>query len=148
MDPRLANKKRKKESPSRRATSSCQRQGRIESWRDYEANYPEELDHCEIARAKGTGRLQAWDDEDDEGKFEEAPQPRGQEKAQKHRGRKKPAKAEKAEKPKEKEPKIEDLSAKELAEMKRESQVWTATSHPARDIIEKALTAAGFNPED
>eukprot|EP00913_Durusdinium_trenchii_P008686 g8159.t1 len=35
------------------------------------------LDCYEIARAKGTGRLQAWDDEDDEGKFDEAPQPRG-----------------------------------------------------------------------
>ena len=32
--------------------------------------------------------------------------------------------------------------------MKRESQVWTATSHPARNVIEKALTAPGFNPED
>ena len=32
--------------------------------------------------------------------------------------------------------------------MKRESQTWTATSHPARSVIDKALTAAGFNPED
>ena len=32
--------------------------------------------------------------------------------------------------------------------MKRESQTWTATSHPARSVIDKALTAAGFNPKD
>ena len=66
-------------------------------------------------------RLQAWDDADDDEKFEEAPQPRGREKAQRHRG-KKPTKAEKAEEPKGKEPKLEDLSTTELAELKRESQ--------------------------
>ena len=32
--------------------------------------------------------------------------------------------------------------------MKRESQEWTTTSHPARNVIEKALTAAVFNPKD
>ena len=101
------------------------------------------MDYYEIARAKGTGKLQAWDDDDEEKEFE----PRGRERAPRHRG-KKPSKADKAEKPKEKEPKLEDLSTKELAEMKRESQTWTATSHPARNVIDKALTAAGFNPED
>ena len=100
------------------------------------------MDYYEIARAKGTGKLQAWDD-DDEKEFE----PRGRDKAPRHRG-KKPSKADKAERPKEKEPKLEDLSTKELSEMKRESQVWATTSHPARNVIEKALTAAGFNPED
>ena len=147
MDPRLAKKKEKSRQRAEQHRVD-KAQDRFESWRDYEANYPEELDYYEIARAKGTGRLQAWDDEDDEGKFDEAPQPRGREKAQRHRGYKKPGKAKKPEKPKEKEPKIEDLSTQELAEMKRESQTWTATSHPARSVIDKALTAAGFNPED
>ena len=123
----------------RRAASNCY------GPRDYESKYPEELDYYEIARAKGAGKLQAWDDDDEEKEFE----PRGRERAPRHRG-KKPSKpkADKAEQSKEKEPKIEDLSAKELAEMKRESQTWTATSHPARNVIDKALTAAGFNPEE
>ena len=96
MDPRLAKKKEKsrQRAEQHRVDNA---QDRFESWRDYEANYPEELDYYEIARAKGTGRL---------------------------------------------------LSTQELAEMKRESQTWTATSHPARSVIDKALTAAGFNPED
>ena len=131
MDPRLAKKKEKSRhrAEQHRVGSA---QGCIESWREYEANYPEELDYYEIARAKGTGRLQAWDDEDDdEKKFEEAPQPRGREKAQRPRGGKKPTKAEKAEKPKGKDPKMADLSTAELAELKRESQEWTTTSHPA-----------------
>ena len=147
MDPRLVKKKEKsRHRAERRRVASAQ--GRIECWREYDANCPEELDYYEIARAKGTGRLQAWGDEDDNEKFEEAPQPRGREKAQRHRGGKKPTKAEKAEKPKGKQPKMEDLSTTELAELKRESQEWTTTSHPARTVIEKALTAAGFNPDD
>ena len=76
MDPRLAKKKEKSRQRAEQHRVD-KAQDRFESWRDYEANYPEELDYYEIARAKGTGRLQAWDDEDDEGKFDEAPQPRG-----------------------------------------------------------------------
>ena len=79
MDPRLQKKEKSRHRAEQHRVASAQ--GRIESWRDYESNYPEELDYYEIARAKGTGRLQAWDDG-----------------------------AEKVEKPKEKEPKIEDLS--------------------------------------
>ena len=81
--------------------------------------------------------VEAWDDEDNEEKFDETPQPRGREKAQTHRGGKKPTKAEKAEKPKGKEPNLEDLSTTILAELKRESQEWTATSHPARKSLRK-----------
>ena len=51
MDPRLAKKKEKSRhrAEQHRVASA---QGRIESWRDYESNYPEELDYYEIARAK------------------------------------------------------------------------------------------------
>ena len=146
VDPRLAKKKEKSRQRAEQHRIATAHH-RFESWRDYESKYPEELDYYEIARAKGAGKLQAWDDDDndEEKEFE----PRGRERAPRHRGRKpSKAKADKAEKPKEKEPKIEDLSTKELAEMKRESQTWTATSHPARNVIDKALTAAGFNPED
>ena len=47
----------------------------------------------------------------------------------------KAGKPEKIERPKEEEPKLEDLSTKELAELKRETQEWAI--HPARSVIEK-----------
>ena len=106
MDPRLAKKKEKsrvRAEQHRVATA----QDCFESWRDYESKYPEELDYYEIARAKGAGKLQAWDDDEEEKEFKH----RGRERAPRHRGKKpSKAKADKAEKSKEKELKIEDLS--------------------------------------
>ena len=123
MDPRLAKKKEKscvRAEQHRVATA----QDRFESWRDYESKYPEELDYYEIARAPraqasfrpGTTMRRKSSN------LEDANAPR-------HRG-KKPSK----------EPKLEDLSTKELAEMKRESQTWTATSHqPAMSSTRRSL---------
>eukprot|EP00913_Durusdinium_trenchii_P012169 g11430.t1 len=116
MDPRLQKKEKSRHRAEQHRVASAQ--GRIESWRDYEANYPEELDYYEIARAKGTGRLQAWDDG-----------------------------AEKVEKPKEKEPKIEDLSTQELAEMKRERQLYKPSS-PQRTNSKIYKTASGETVKD
>ena len=57
MDPRLAKKERSRRRAEQHRAASAQ--GRIESWQEYEANYPEELDYYEIARAKVSGRLRA-----------------------------------------------------------------------------------------